>query len=144
MKKIILMLMMIVLLFAVQIKGQDLSSRLKIIIAYDQTMESRTRESLKQSFPHYEDFFNKHRIINIMLQGSDEFCANEFLVSDGRKGIEAVLMLFTAHNEWITDYCHKVKGYTWGLLFVPLGRSRLDFNFRNVNGRMDIGGEYLI
>ena len=121
------------------------TSKLKIIIAYDQNYETKIKESLKASFPGYEGFFNKHRIINIMIEGSDEFCANEFLVTDGRNdGIEVVLMLFTAHNEWIADYCHKVTGYTWGLLFVPLGKSNLNFNFRNINGAMDIGVEYPI
>lgn len=143
MKKTILTLTMLVLLFAVPTNSEYYpASSLKIIIAYDQDTESRTKESLKVSFPEYGGFFKKHRIINIMIEGSDEFCANEFMVSDGSAGIEVVLMLFTAHNEWIADYCHNVKGYTWGLLFIPLGKSRLDFNFRNVNGRMDIGVEY--
>lgn len=145
MKKTILTLMMIVLLFTnvpIDALTDYEQSKLKIIIAYDQIAETRIRESLKLSFPEYESFFKKHRIINIMIEGNDDFCANEFMVSDGRGGIEAVLMLFTTHNEWIADYCHNVKGYTWGLLFIPLGRSKLDFTFRNIKGMMDIGVKY--
>ena len=62
------------------------------------------------------------------------------------KSIEAVLLIFTAQNEWIATYCHKVFGFTWGYIFIPFenGNHELGFVYRNKYGKIEIVREVQI
>ena len=52
-------------------------SDLYFVIAYDQPSEPVIRENLKRNFPAQEKFLNERRIVQLIIHGSDEFCANE-------------------------------------------------------------------
>ena len=121
-------------------------SDLYIVIAYDQPSEPAIKENLKKNFPAQEKFFNEHRVVRIIIHGSDDFCANEFIVTNGSKSIEAVLLIFTAQNEWIATYCHKVLGFTWGYIFIPIenGNNELGFVYKNKYGKIEIAREVQI
>src|SRR3972149_2956394 len=121
-------------------------SALYFVIAYDQPSESAIRQGLKRNFPDKEKFLNTHRIVQLIIHGSDEFCANEFIVTNGVKSIEAVLLIFTAQNEWIATYCHKVIGFTWGYIFIPIenGNQEIGFIYKNKYGKIEIAREMQI
>ncbi len=109
---------------------------LRITVWRNAGTEGRVKEMLANEAPAMKDFIDSHRVLNVLIRGSEIFCINEFVVYDRKGGVvRAVMLLFSSRNERIESYCHPVNGFSYGFLFIPRSKSvDIDFSYRGLRG----------